>query len=199
MTAVVTRRAYCGAVGRLVYLMNVSLDGYVEAPGHDLSWASVDDELHAWFNEHERTTEAVLYGRRLYETMAAYWPTYESDRNATDVMREFGRIWNAKPKIVFSTTLRSVEGNSRLVSGDVADVLAQIRREFDGDLGVGGPTLAAEFVRRGLVDDYRLVVHPVVLGAGTRFWPPLEKPLALRLRGTQRFASGALLLDYTAR
>ena len=95
------------------------------------------------------------------------------------------------PRFVFSTTLEEVQWNSRLVRGDVGEVLARIREEFDGDLEVGGPTLAAEFIRRGLVDEYRLVVHPVVLGAGTPFFPPLDEPLRLRLVDTRRFASGA--------
>lgn len=186
-------------MGKLIYLMNVSLDGYVETLDHSLDWTHVDDELHAWFNEHERNTAAVLYGRRLYETMAGYWPTAESDPNATDVMREFARIWNAKPKIVFSSTLRDVVGNSRLVSGDVGAVLDQLRRDIEGDLSVGGPTLAAEFIRRGLVDEYRLVVHPVILGGGTPFFPPLETRLDLRLVDTRRFASGATYLGYARR
>jgi dihydrofolate reductase len=180
-------------------VMNVSLDGYVETPDHDLGWAKVDDELHAWFNEHERNTVAVLYGRRLYETMAAYWPTAESDPNATEVMREFGRIWNAKPKIVFSSTLRNVVGNSRLVSGDVGEVLDRLRGEFSGDLSVGGPKLASAFIARGLIDEYRLVIHPVLLGSGTRFFPPLDEMVELRLLQTRRFASGALYLGYAAR
>ena len=96
----------------------------------------------------------------------------------------------AMPKIVFSTSLERVEHNSRLVQGDVASVLADVRREFDGDLGVGGPNLAAQFVRRGLVDEYRLVIHPVVLGAGTPFWPGLEAPLPLRLVEQRTFDSG---------
>ena len=110
--------------------------------------------------------------------MNAYWPTAESDPAATEAMLDFARIWNAKPKIVFSTTLDRVEGNSRLVRGDVGEVLAQLRTEFEGDLEVGGPTLAAAFIERGLVDVYQLVVHPVVLGAGTPFFPRLERPMA---------------------
>ena len=128
--------------------------------------------------------------------MAAYWPTGETDPDSTETMREFARIWNGIPRFVFSTTLEEVQWNSLLVRGDVGEVLARIREEFDGDLEVGGPTLAAEFIRRGLVDEYRLVVHPVVLGAGTPFFPPLDEPLRLRLVDTRRFASGALYLGY---
>jgi dihydrofolate reductase len=185
-------------MGKLIYLMNVSLDGFVETPDHSLDWAIVDDELHAWFNDQMRELDASLYGRRLYEVMADYWPTAESDPAATESMRDFARIWNPMPKIVFSTSLTSVDFNSRLVTGDVGEELAKLKAEFDGNLDVGGPTLAAEFVRRGLVDEYRLVVHPVVLGAGTPFFPRLARPIGLRLIETRTFASGVVYLGYAA-
>lgn len=185
-------------MGRLIYLLNVSLDGFVETPDHGLDWTSVDDELHTWFNDQERGLEASLYGRRLYELMAAHWPTAESDPASTPPMREFARIWNAKPIVVFSSTLGRVDGNRRLVRGDVGDELARLRTEFAGDLNVGGATLASSFIRRGLVDEYRLVVHPVVLGAGTPYFPPLESPIRLRLTESRRFDSGVEYLGYTA-
>jgi dihydrofolate reductase len=183
-------------MGKLIYLLNVSLDGFVETPDHSLEWTIVDDELHTWFNDQMRTFDASLYGRRMYELMADYWPTGENDPAATDAMREFARIWNPMPKIVFSTSLQHVKHNSRLVSGDVGTVLDGLRDEFDGDLDVGGPNLAGQFVRRGLVDEYRLVIHPVVLGAGKPFWPELDGPLPLRLVETRRFASGVELRSY---
>jgi dihydrofolate reductase len=183
-------------MGRLVYLMNVSLDGYVETPDHSLDWSLVDEETHCWFTDRSRETDAFLYGRRLYELMNAYWPTAESDPSLPDYMHDFARVWNATPKIVFSTSLDRVEGNSRLVSGDVGDVLARLREEFPGELSVAGPTLAAEFIRRGLVDEYRMVVHPAILGAGLPFFPALETPVKLRLKEMRQFASGAVYLGY---
>jgi dihydrofolate reductase len=176
--------------------MNVSLDGYIETLDHGLDWTVIDDELHGWFNDHMRSVDASLYGRRLYEVMAAYWPHGETDPNATDVMREFARLWNATPRFVFSTSLDHVEWNSRLVSGDVGEIYARVREEFDGDLEVAGPTLAAQFIQRGLVDEFGMVVHPVVLGSGTPYFPPLDEPLRLRLVNTHRFASGAQYLGY---
>jgi dihydrofolate reductase len=183
-------------MGKLIYEFNVSLDGYVETPDHSLDWSIADDELHTWFTEQTRRIDASLYGRRLYELMSAHWPYSESDPNATETEREFGRIWRSTPKIVFSTTLESVAGNDRLVRGDVGEVLARVREEFDGDLEVGGANLAGQFVRRGLVDEYRLVVHPVILGAGTPFFPPMDEPIKLRLTDTHRFASGVVYLGY---
>lgn len=183
-------------MGRLIYSMNVSLDGFVETPDHSLAWGTVDEELHAWFNDRERALDAIIYGRRLYEVMAGYWPTAESDPEATPAMLDFARIWVPKPKVVFSTTLPRVEWNSRLERGDVEEALNRLRREFDGDLGVGGPTMAAAFIERGLVDVFQLLVHPVVLGSGTPFFPPLERQVNLRLVDTHTFGSGVVYLGY---
>ncbi|MDQ2941784.1 MAG: dihydrofolate reductase family protein [Chloroflexota bacterium] len=186
-------------MGKLIYSMNVSLDGYIETPDHSLDWATVDEELHTWFNDRAREVDASLYGRRMYELMAGYWPTAESDPSATSAMIDFARIWKPMPKVVFSSTLTTVDWNSRLVTGDVGEELAQLRTEFDGDLDVGGPTLASAFIRRGLVDEYRLLVHPVILGAGTPFFPKLESPIRLRLAETRTFDSGVIYQGYMAR
>jgi dihydrofolate reductase len=185
-------------MGKLIYALNVSLDGYVETPDHALDWANIDEELHTWFNDLARELDASLYGRRMYELMAGYWPTAESDPAATQAELDFARIWIDTPKVVFSSTLSAVEWNSRLVRGDVGDELARLRSEFDGNLDVGGPTLASAFIRRGLVDEYRLIVHPVILGAGTPFFPQLETPIRLRLTETRRFESGVTCLGYAA-
>ena len=183
-------------MGKLIYLLNVSLDGFIETPDHSLDWTIIDDELHTWFNDHSRALAGELYGRRLWDVMSAYWPTGEDDPTSTETEREFARIWNATPKIVFSTTLDRIEHNARLVRGDVGTVLDEVRSELDGDLGVGGANLAGQFVRRGLVDEYQLMVHPVVLGAGTPFWPELDAPLRLRLVDTHTFTSGVELRSY---
>jgi dihydrofolate reductase len=153
--------------------------------------------VHSWFNDQARALDASLYGRRMYELMADYWPTGDSDPAATDAMRDFARIWRPMPKIVFSTSLDRVD-----------PTLASCRAMWvppgraspwvAGDIDVGGPNLAGQFVRRGLVDEYRLVVHPVELGAETPVWPDLDAPLPLRLVETRSFASGAELRSYGA-
>jgi len=183
-------------MGRLIYTLNVSLDGFIETADHSLDWSVGDDELLTWFAERARGLAASLYGRRLYELMSAYWPHGGTEPDATDAAREFARLWLAIPKIVFSTTLTSVDWNSRLVRGDVGEQLSRLRTELDGDYEVAGPTLAAEFVRRGLVDRYEVVVHPVILGAGTPYLPPLDAPIRLRLTDTRRFSSGVMYLGY---
>ena len=183
-------------MGKLIYLMNVSLDGYIETPDHDLDWGLVDEELHTWFSDQARASDAFIYGRRMYEVMAGYWPTADSDPAATDYMLDFARVWNEKPKVVFSRTLETVDYNSRLVTGDVEDVLRTLRSEFAGDMEVCGPTLASAFIERGLVDEFRLVIHPVILGAGTPFFPALESPIRLRLIETRTFKSGVVYAGF---
>jgi dihydrofolate reductase len=183
-------------VGKLIYSLNVSLDGYAATPDGGLGWADVDEEIHGWFNDQARAIEASLYGRRMWELMSGYWPTGEDDPSAPEVTHEFSRIWKRTPKIVFSTRLAQVGHGARLVHGEVGTVLDDVRREFNGDLEVGGPNLAGQFVRRGLVDEYRLVIHPVVLGAGLPFWPELDAPLPLRLTERQTFGSGAEFRAY---
>jgi dihydrofolate reductase len=186
-------------MGKVIFLMNVSLDGYIETPDHSLDWTIADDELLAWFSERTRRFEAIVYGRRLYELMNAHWPTAGSDPAATGPMVEFARIWNAKPKVVVSSSMQESPVGWRLTSGDPETILEELRRDFSGDLEIGGPTLAAGFIRRGLVDEYMLVVHPVILGGGTPFFPDLERPAGLRLLETRTFSSGAVYLGFAAR
>ncbi len=183
-------------MGKLIYMISVSLDGFAATSDGGVQWGNVDEELHAWFNDQTRSIDASLYGRRMYELMAAHWPTAEEDPSSTEVEREFARLWTAMPKIVFSRTLDHVEHNGRLVRVDVGTVLDHVRGEFDGNLDIGGPNLAGQFIRRGLVDEYRLVVHPVVLGRGLPFWPELDAPLKLELVEAPSFSSGSEARTY---
>ena len=183
-------------MGKLIYSMSVSLDGFIETPSRSLDWVTVDEELHQHFNDEARAMSAFLYGRRMYELMTDYWPTAESDARATPAMVEFARIWKPKPKIVFSTTLDRVEWNGRLVRDNAADEVARLKAQPGFDMDVGGPTIAATFMRLGLIDEYRLFVQPVILGAGTRFFPPLDARVGLKLLKTRTFGSGVEYLRY---
>jgi dihydrofolate reductase len=111
-------------------------------------------------------------------------------------MLEFARIWRDKPKIVFSSTLTEVAPGCRPVRSDVGEELTRLRREFKGELSVGGPTLAAQFIACGLVDEYRLVIHPVMLGGGTPYFPRLRRLANLRLLERHEFGSGVVYLSY---
>lgn len=183
-------------MGRLVYSMSVSLDGFVETPSRSLDWVLVDEELHSFFNDEARAMSTFLYGRRMYELMTEYWPTAERDPSASPAMIEFARIWKDKPKIVFSRSLDRVEWNSRLVRDDAAEEVARLKVQPGFDMDVGGPTTAATLIRLGLVDEYRLFVHPVILGAGTPFFPPLDERVGLSLLETRTFGSGVVYLRY---
>lgn len=181
---------------KIMYALLVSLDGFIEAPGGDLSWANPDAELHQHFNDQERNLSTLLYGRRLYETMAAFWPTADEDPHAPPVVIEYAQIWKAKPKIVFSHTLAEVGWNAQLFQGDLETEVRRLKAMPGQDMSVGGPTLAASFMRLGLIDEYLLYVHPVILGDGKRMFPPLQDRIDLRLVETRTFSSGVVLLRY---
>lgn len=183
---------------KLIYSMFVSLDGYIETRNREIDWSAPDDEVHGFVNEQSRKAGTWLYGRRLYELMAAYWPTAASRPDAPAVEVEFARIWKATPKVVFSTTLREVGWNSRLVRGNLAEEVVRLKNRPGGDIEVGGPRLAWQLVRLGLVDEYRLFVHPVVLGGGTPFFPDLDDIIRLRRVETRSFNSGITYLRYLA-
>ncbi|MEO8229402.1 MAG: dihydrofolate reductase family protein [Chloroflexota bacterium] len=183
-------------MGKLVYSMSVSLDGFVETPSRSLDWVQIDEELHSFFNDEAREMSAFLYGQRLYELMVGYWPTAETDPSATPAMREFARIWKDKPKVVFSRTLDAVEWNSRLVRDDAAQDVARLKAVPGFDMDVGGPTTASTLMPLGLIDEYRLFVHPVILGAGTPFFPPLDERIELKLVATRTFGAGVVYLRY---
>jgi dihydrofolate reductase len=183
-------------MGRLVYSMSVSLDGFVETPSRSLDWVLVDEELHSFFNHEARAVSTFLYGRRMYELMIDYWPAAETDPSATPAMLEFARIWKDTPKIVFSGTLEQVEWNSRLVREDAPAEVARLKAQPGFDADVGGPTLAWSLLRAGLIDEVRLFVHPVILGAGTPFLPPLDGRIGLKLLETRTFGSGVVYLRY---
>jgi len=180
---------------KVSYLMNVSLDGFVEGPDGTFGWSRPDEEVHRFHNQLAREQGAFLYGRRMYQTMAG-WESADQDPAAPDVTVEFARIWKAKPKIVFSTTLDSVGENSRLVRGDVAAEVASLKQQPGGDLGVSGPGLASSLARLGLIDEYGLVVYPIIVGGGKPYFPALDRALPLRLLETRMFRCGSVYLRY---
>ncbi|SHL19079.1 Dihydrofolate reductase [Pseudonocardia thermophila] len=183
---------------KLLFGMNVSLDGYVAAPGDDISWSTPSSDLFRWWLDQERATELTLYGRRLWETMSAYWPTGDEQPGATPDEIAFARHWRDTPKIVFSATLGGALGwNARAVSGDPVAEITQLKSGNGGPMSIGGATLAAAAVRAGLVDEFTLAVHPVVVGGGAPFFPALGARVPLELRETRTFPGGVVLLQYT--
>jgi dihydrofolate reductase len=180
---------------KVIYSMGMSLDGFMAGPGGELDWGAPDEELHRFHNEQTRELGAHFCGRRLYETMV-YWETADQDPSAGETQLDFARIWQALPKIVFSKTLEKVEGNTRLATGDIAEEVAKLKEQPGKDLAVGGAGLAAAFTKLGLIDEYRLFVSPVVLGAGTPYFPALEERIDLELVETRTFGSRVVYLRY---
>src|SRR3954469_13900437 len=185
------------AMASVVFSMGVSLDGYVAGPGGEIDWSAPDEELHRFHNEQTRELGAHFCGRRLYEEMR-YWDTPEASAGG-EAEREFAELWQALPKVVFSPTLRSVEGNARLATGGIEEEVGRLREEVGGDLGVGGAALRGSSAGAGLIDDSRLFVSPVVLGGGTPFFPPLEQRVELELVETRTFGSRCVYLRYAVR
>jgi dihydrofolate reductase len=182
-------------VRKLIYSMTVSLDGFIAGPGGNIDWSIPSDELFRFHTERVAELGGILLGRRLYETML-YWETVEESSSASELELEFARIWRALPKVVFSRTLPSVEGNARLRRDGLADEVARLKAEPGKDVEVGGATLAATAARLDLIDEYRLFVSPIVLGAGTPYFPALEDPLRLELVETRTFGSRVIYLRY---
>ena len=180
---------------KLIYFTMASLDGFMDKPDHNLDWVIVDEEEHSYVNNLERELGGYLYGRRMYEIMNAYWPTADTESDLA-FEAEFSHIWKQIPKTVFSSTLERVEGNARLFRGDVIEEVVRLKEQPGKDLEVGGSQLAASLMQAGLVDEYRIFVHPVLLGNGTRMVPSLDEPVQLRLVESHTFKSGVVFLRY---
>jgi dihydrofolate reductase len=181
---------------RLVLFMSISLDGFFEGPNRELDWHLVDEEVHRHFNEVLGPMGAFLEGRVTHELMAEFWPTADQDPAASAPVVEFARIWRDMPKLVFSRTLQHADWNATIVRDVVPDEIRALKAEPGGDLVVGGANLAATFVRHDLIDEYRLYVHPVVLGQGRPLFARSDTPIDLTLRETRRFGNGVVLLRY---
>ena len=180
----------------LVYGMNLSLDGYVAAPGGDIDWGVSSDELFEWWLERETAIGLFLYGRRLWETMSSHWPTGDRHPDATPAQVAFARNWRDTPKVVFSSTLDTVDWNARLIRGDAVAEITRLRAGDGAPMRVGGATLAGAAVRAGLVDEYEVVTHPVLVGGGRPFFPALDGRVALTVVETRTFPGGVVLTRY---
>ncbi len=180
---------------KLIYFAMASLDGFIDGPNRSQDWVVMDEELHRYVNNREREIGGYLYGRRMYEMMNAYWPTADAQSNPPYIV-EFSQIWKQIPKTVFSSTLERVEGNARLVREKAIEEVIRLKEQPGKDLEVGGATLAKTLLQAGLVDEYRIYVHPVILGAGTPMIPALNEAIKLKLIETHTFGLGVVFLRY---
>ena len=180
----------------VTYSMGVSLDGYIVGPDGDITAPAPDDEIWPLVLEEIRGVNVHLLGRRLYETML-YWENPDENPSLDDTEREWAALWDPLPKVVFSTTLSTVEGNARLAASGLAEEIERLRAEpGEGDIAIGGATLAAEAAALDLIDEYRVRVYPVLVGGGTPFFPQGERRADLELVESRAFSSGAVYLRY---
>jgi dihydrofolate reductase len=185
-------------MAKLIYSAFTSLDGYVADETGNFDWAELDDEVHAFINSRERQVGTYLFGRKIYETVAV-WETPEVIPHMTAVMMEFAPIWRAAEKIVYSTTLQTVStAKTRLERKFDADVVRKLKAGSTRDVGVGGPALAAHAIRAGLVDEYNLLIAPVIAGGGNPYLPG-KVPVKLELLDERRFDNGMIHVRYRAK
>ncbi len=181
---------------KIILMMSVSVDGFIEGPNRELDWHMVDDELHRHFNEQLSAMGAFLNGRVTYDLMAGFWPTADTDPSSTGPMVEFARIWRDMPKIVFSRTLERADWNTTVVRDLVVEEVLELKAQPGGDLVLGGADLAAAFMRHDLIDEYRLYVHPIVIGQGKPLFQISDAKINLQLAETRTFGNGVVLLRY---
>ncbi|AZM47263.1 deaminase [Streptomyces sp. WAC 06738] len=184
---------------KLIYGMNVSLDGYIAAPGDDIGWGVPSDELFQFWSDQLQATDLTLYGRKLWQTMSSHWPTGDQQPDATPAEVEFARRWRDMPKVVFSSTIDKVDWNARLVTGDVVAEITRLKAEDGGPMDIGGATLAGAAMRAGLIDEYVLATAPVLVGGGKPFFAALDGQVNLDLVETRTFPGGVVLTRYETR
>ena len=181
---------------RVTYSMGVSLDGYIVGSDGGFDWTPPDEEDFRFATDEVRKVGVHLLGRRLYESML-YWETADQAPSLGFSTLEFAALWKALPKVVFSTTPAAVRGRARLASGGLAEEIERLRAEpGEGDIAIGGATLAAEAAASGLIDEYRPKVYPVLVGGGIPFFPQHERRVDLELVETRAFTSKVLYLRY---
>jgi dihydrofolate reductase len=182
-------------VAKLIYMAILSLDGYVTDEDGNFEWAKPDAQVHAFVNDLERPIGTHLYGRRLYEVMIG-WETMHTLPDQTPQTLDFAAIWQAAEKVVYSRTLESASTARTRIERDFdPDAVRHMKAEADRDITIGGPTLAAEAIRAGLVDELHLIVNPIVVGGGT---PSLPEGVRweLELLDERRFDNGVAYLRY---
>ncbi|MFI7239977.1 dihydrofolate reductase family protein [Streptomyces cyaneofuscatus] len=183
-------------MNKIVSSISVSLDGFFEGPDRDIEWHSVDEEVHQHFNDYLRTAGAFVEGRVTYQLMEEFWPTADQDPASAGPMAEFAGIWRDMPKYVYSRTLESVGPGATLLREVDRDEVCAVRDAAAGDLIVGGADLVETFRRLDLVDEYRVYIHPVLLGRGRPFFGDAADRQGLRLLESRTFGNGVVLLRY---
>ena len=182
-------------MAKLIYSAIASLDGYTADEDGNFDWAAPDEDVHAFVNDLERPIGTYLYGRRMYDVMA-YWESAHTVPDQSPAMLDYARIWQGADKVVYSRTLDEVVSERTRIERDFDPAaITQLKASADSDISVGGPELAAEALRAGLVDEVQLFVNPVVVGGGTRALPD-QVHLRLHLLDEHAFGNGVVYLRY---
>ena len=180
---------------RKLFVFNlVTLDGYFEGPSKEIDWHNVDAEFNEYAIDMLNSVDALIFGRVTYELMASYWPTPDAIKNDPIVAEKM----NTLPKIVFSRTLEKAEwNNTRLVKADIEEEIKKMKRQSGKDMALlGSGSILSQFARQGLMDEYRIMVNPVVLGDGRPLFKDIKGRLNLKLTKTRTFGNGNVLLYY---
>jgi dihydrofolate reductase len=182
-------------MGKLIYSAITSLDGYVADEEGNFDWAAPDEDVHSFVNELERPVGTYLYGRRMYEVMS-YWENADVAADLPPFELDFAKIWQAADKIVYSRTLETVSSARTRVERDFdPEAVRQLKASAGHDITVGGPDLAGQAIKAGLVDELQLFVTPILVGAGNRSLP-MDLRAQLELLDERRFANGVVYLHY---
>ncbi len=185
-------------MAKLIYSAITSLDGYVADEEGNFDWAAPDEEVHSFVNELERPVGTYLYGRRMYEVMA-YWETAQTPGDQSSVVQDFAEIWQAADKIVYSKTLEMVSSARTRIERDFdPEAVRQLKASAGRDITVGGPDLAGQAIKAGLVDEFQLFVSPILVGGGKHSLPH-DVHLKLELLDERRFGNGVVYLHYRTR
>lgn len=187
---------------RFVYWMNVSLDLKIERRANEQGggdWLRIGESLHRDFNERAGKLSMMVQGRRIYETMEGFWPTARENDGLPDYLREYGTIWTDIPKILVSRTRTTAGHNTEIYGDDAMERLAALRAGGEGDIGVGGASLASQLVTSGLLDELVLYVHPVVLGEGRPLFDEGTPSVECDVLEQRSFDGGVTLHRYAVR
>ena len=185
-------------MAKLIYSAITSVDGYVSDSRGNFDWAAPDEEVHRFVNAQERPIGTYLYGRRMYETMV-FWETALDAPDQPAFVREYAEIWQAADKVVYSSTLQAVaSARTRIERSFDPQAIRKLKATSARDISIGGPHLAAEAIRSGLVDEYRQLMVPVIVGGGNR-WLPDGVRVDLELVDERRFDGGVVASRYRRR
>jgi len=185
-------------MAKLIYSAIMSLDGYIADEHGNFDWAAPDEEVHRFVNDLERPVGTYLYGRRMYEVMS-YWETAHTLADQSPVARDFAAIWQGADKIVYSKTLEDTSSVRTRIERDFEpEAIRQLKASAERDLTVGGPDLAAQAIKAGLVDEYQLFLTPIMVGGGKKALPDNVRG-ELELLDERRFTNGTVYLRYRSR